>query len=84
MSFDYKRVVKFEHNVGDKEKNMRLVAGSALLLISLFTAKIILLLLGLVLVATGYIGWCPAYSGFGRNTCTEETVENAEQNSTNV
>ncbi len=86
MSFDYKRVFKFEHNVGDKEKNMRLVAGSALLLISLFTAKIILLLVGLILVATGYIGWCPAYSGFGRNTCvaaiTEENIEeDAQQNS---
>ena len=70
MSFDYKRMMKFERNVGEKEKKYRLYAGAALLVISLFTAEIILLLAGLVLVATGYTGWCPAYSGLGKNTCT--------------
>ncbi len=70
MSFDYKRMMKFEHNVGEKEKKYRLYGGAALLVISLFTAEIILLLAGLALVATGYTGWCPAYSGLGKNTCT--------------
>ncbi len=69
MNFDYKRMLKFEHNVGEKEKKARMAAGALLILISIFTAKIILLLLGLVLVGTGYSGWCPAYSGFGKNTC---------------
>ena len=69
MSFDYKRVIKHEHNVGAKEAKMRMIAGAVALLISIFTASIILLLLGLVLVATGYSGWCPAYSGLGKNTC---------------
>lgn len=68
MSFDYKRLIKFEHNIGAKEAKMRMMAGAAALLISIFTAKIILLLLGLVLVATGYSGWCPAYSGMNKNT----------------
>ncbi|MGR9052477.1 MAG: YgaP family membrane protein [Gammaproteobacteria bacterium] len=72
MNFDYKRLVKFEHNVGEKEKKYRMMGGSALILISVFTAKILLLVLGMILVATGYSGWCPAYSGFGRNTCTPE------------
>ena len=71
MKFDVKRMIKFERNVGQKEKNIRMVAGAALLLISLFTAKIILLVLGLVLVATGYSGWCPAYSGMEKNTLEE-------------
>jgi membrane protein implicated in regulation of membrane protease activity len=70
MSFDYKRMMKFEHNVGQKEKKYRLYAGAALLVISIFTAQILLLMVGLVLVATGYSGWCPAYSGLGKNTCT--------------
>lgn len=74
MSFDYKRMMKFEHNVGGKEKKYRLYAGVALLVISLFTAQILLLLVGLVLVATGYTGWCPAYSGLGKNTCTPEDL----------
>jgi len=73
MSFDYKRLIKFEHNIGAKEAKMRMMAGAAALLISIFTAKIILLLLGLVLVATGYSGWCPAYSGMNKNTF--ETVD---------
>jgi hypothetical protein len=38
------------------------------LAVSLFTAKVLLLLVGLVLVATSYFGWCPAYSGFDKNT----------------
>ncbi len=69
MSFDYKRLVKFEINVGDKDKQMRLIAGTILLLISIFTAKIILLLAGLALIATGYTRFCPAYSAMGKNTC---------------
>lgn len=68
MNFDFKRVLQFEHNVGEKEKKIRMAAGAALIFISLFLAKIILLLLGLVLVATGYSGWCPAYSGLHKST----------------
>jgi hypothetical protein len=74
MSFDYKRMMKFEHNVGEKEKKYRLYAGAALLVISIFTAEIILLLVGLVLVATGYSGWCPVYSGLGKNTCVADAA----------
>lgn len=72
MSFDYKLLTNTEINVGEKEKKIRLYAGCALLAISLFTASIILLLLGVVLVATGYTRVCPAYSALGRNTCDVE------------
>jgi hypothetical protein len=68
MKFDYKRLLKFEHNVGAKDKKIRLYAGIALLVLSLFTASVLMLLVGVVLVATSYFGWCPAYSGFGYNT----------------
>ncbi|MCK9607413.1 MAG: DUF2892 domain-containing protein [Methylomonas sp.] len=68
MNFDYKRMIKFEHNVGAKDKKIRLISGVVLLAVSLFTASVILLLVGLVLVATSYFGWCPAYSGFGKNS----------------
>ena len=71
MNFDVKRMIKFEHNVGQKEAKIRMAAGAALLLISLVTASILLLILGLVLVATGYSGWCPAYSGMNKNTLEE-------------
>ncbi len=74
MNFDFKRMLKFEHNVGEKEKKYRLYAGSALLVISLFVpgGEVLLLLVGLVLVATGYSGWCPVYSGLNKNTCEKE------------
>ena len=77
MKFDYKRMLKFELNVGTTDKKYRMIGGSILLLISLFTAKIILLLVGLVLVATSYVGWCPVYSGMEKNT-NAETAEEAE------
>ncbi|MFI3158252.1 MAG: DUF2892 domain-containing protein [Methylococcaceae bacterium] len=76
MNFDFKRMLKFEHNVGEKEKKYRLYAGAALLVISLFVpgGEVLLLLVGLVLVATGYSGWCPAYSGLNKNTCEAEAA----------
>ncbi|TRX00743.1 YgaP family membrane protein [Candidatus Methylobacter oryzae] len=79
MSFDFKRMLKFEHNVGEKEKKYRLYGGVALLVISLFVpgGEVLLLLLGLVLTATGYSGWCPVYSGLNKNTC--ETEGSAEE-----
>ncbi len=68
MNFDFKRMLKFEINVGDKEKKIRLYAGCAALFISLFLASIPLLLIGLILVATGYTAWCPVYSGLEKTT----------------
>lgn len=86
MSFDYKRLVKFEHNVGIKDKKVRMTAGIVLLAVSLFTASILMLLVGLVLVGTSYFGWCPAYSGFGKNTleadaAVADTADEAEAGS---
>ena len=69
MSFDFKRMMKFEHNVGEKEKKYRLYGGAALIAISIFTASIALLVIGMVLVATGFTGFCPAYAGLNKNTC---------------
>jgi hypothetical protein len=83
MSFDFKRMMKFEHNVGEKEKKYRLYGGAALIAISIFTASIFLLLIGLVLVATGFTGFCPAYAGLNKNTCcpgdSSETSDTTEE-----
>lgn len=79
MSFDYKRMVKFEHNLGAKDKKVRMVSGVVLLAASLFTAKILLLLVGLILVATSYSGWCPVYSGLDKNTAdAADTASNSD------
>ncbi len=69
MSFDFKRMLKFEHNVGEKEKKYRIYAGSALFVISVVTASVFLLIAGCALIASGFWGWCPVYSGLGKNTC---------------
>ncbi len=71
MNFDFKRMLKFEINVGTKEKKIRLYAGSAALLASLPFASVPLLLIGLILVATGYSAWCPVYSGLEKSTVEE-------------
>ncbi len=68
MSFDYKRLTSTAINVGEKEKKIRLYAGAILLFVSLFTASIILLVVGIMLVATGYTRVCPAYSAMDKNT----------------
>lgn len=78
MSFDYKRMMKFEHNVGDNEKKYRLYGGLALIAVSIFTAQIVLLLIGMALVATGFSGWCPVYSGLDKNTCCPAAAEEGE------
>ena len=75
MNFDFKRMLKYELNVGGKEKRNRIAIGVALIFISLFTASIILLLVGLILIATGYFGFCPVYSGLGKNTCSTDQAE---------
>ncbi|MEY3807046.1 MAG: hypothetical protein RI893_22 [Pseudomonadota bacterium] len=70
MSFDFKRMLKFEHNIGEQEKKYRVYGGAGLLVVSLFVpgGEVLLLLIGLVLAATGYSGWCPVYSGLNKNT----------------
>ena len=68
MKFDFKRMLKFEVNIGTEEKKMRMYAGSAALFISLFLASVPLLLIGLILVATSYTSWCPVYSGMEKTT----------------
>lgn len=74
MSFDYKRLIKFEHNIGAKDKKVRLYSGLVLLFVSLFTASILMLVVGLVLVGTSYFGWCPAYSGFNKSTLDQDAA----------
>ena len=71
MNFDFKRMLKFEINVGTKEKKIRLYTGAASLFVSLFLASVPLLLIGLILVATGYTVFCPVYSGMEKSTVEE-------------
>ncbi|GDX84990.1 hypothetical protein LBMAG43_10320 [Methylococcaceae bacterium] len=68
MGFDYKRLIKFELNINEQQKKYRTYAGIVALASSIFLADISLLLIGLVLVAEGYFGWCPLCSALD-NKC---------------
>lgn len=72
MNFDYKRLLKFETNVGSKEMKIRLIVGSSLLGVSLFSADILVLLGGVILIATGYFQTCPVNTVMERNSCESE------------
>ena len=55
-------------NVGGADKILRIVAGIALLAWAVFGGPV-WALIGIVLLATGLLGWCPAYTMLGMNTC---------------
>ncbi len=69
MSFDIKRTIHFEHNVGEKDQKYRYTAGIVILLISVFMGNVFLLLLSIALIGSAYLTWCPVYSRLGKNTC---------------
>ncbi len=54
-------------NMGSTDKNVRLGAGGALLLVGIFGSKL-WLVLGLILLATVYFGICPIYAFLKHNT----------------
>jgi hypothetical protein len=68
MSFDIKKMTKRELNVGLKDQKIRYGVGTALALVSVFLANIPLLIIGVILLASARLRWCPVYSGLGRNT----------------
>lgn len=55
-------------NVGGFDKIARIVAGIALIAWALMGGPL-WAWIGVVPLATGLLGWCPAYSLFGLNTC---------------
>ena len=58
----------FPKNVGPKDKNIRVGAGVVLLLFGLLKGGWFFTLIGIVLLATGFLGTCPAYTLLGKNT----------------
>ena len=58
-------------NVGGLDRAIRIVAGLAILGLYFFLPgeHRWWALIGVVPLATGLVGWCPAYLPFGFNTC---------------
>ncbi|OQX04369.1 MAG: hypothetical protein BWK73_36400 [Thiothrix lacustris] len=60
-----------EKNVGGMDRNIRFGAGAVLLILSLvniINPGWLFGLIGIVLLATGYLNHCPAYKLIGMNT----------------
>jgi hypothetical protein len=55
-------------NVGGIDKILRILAGIALIAWALLGGPV-WAWIGVVPLATGLLGWCPAYSLLGMNTC---------------
>jgi hypothetical protein len=61
--------VAVETNVGKTDKIIRIVAGLALVSLAFVGPKTHWGFIGLVPLATAFIGFCPAYKLVGLNTC---------------
>ncbi len=63
--------MNLKKNVGEKEKKIRMVAGAVLVILFLIVGggiRWLFLLLGLIGLATGFLGSCPVYTLLGKNT----------------
>ena len=56
-------------NVGSFDRILRVLAGLILIALAVFGIGTPWTWIGVVPLATGLIGWCPAYKLFGLRTC---------------
>lgn len=56
-------------NIHPIERGLRIVVGLGLVSLAFVGPQSPWFLLGLVPVATGFLGWCPPYQLLGINTC---------------
>ncbi|MDR3524880.1 MAG: DUF2892 domain-containing protein [Acetobacteraceae bacterium] len=56
-------------NVGGIDRTLRIVVGAALVAATALGYLPVWGYIGVVPLATGLIGWCPAYLPFGVKTC---------------
>ncbi len=56
-------------NVGSTDKILRIVAGLVLIALAIMDIGAPWTWIGVVPLVTGLVGWCPAYTLLGMNTC---------------
>jgi len=61
-------------NVGGIDRILRIVVGLALVVWALMGGPV-WAWIGIVPLATGLIGWCPAYTLLGINTCPMKSTQ---------
>jgi len=59
-------------NLHTVERVVRVVAGLFIASLAFWGPASLWFLLGLVLVATGLVGWCPPYAMLGISTCATQ------------
>ena len=56
-------------NIGSKERVIRVLAGLGIVSMAIVGPHSPWAFLGIIPLATGLIGWCPAYALLGISTC---------------
>jgi Protein of unknown function (DUF2892) len=67
--FDNQGTATMTRNEGQIDRMLRIIAGLALLYLAITGQYTPWTWIGVVPLLTGLIGWCPAYSLLGINTC---------------
>ena len=63
----------FKTNEGGLDRALRIIVGLVLISLVFVGPKTLWGLVGIVPLATGLIGWCPAYTLLGIRTCPMKT-----------
>jgi DUF2892 family protein len=74
--------MKKYRNIGHHERVIRVGIGFLLLALSGFSllpewGNLVLMIVGLIALSTGVIGYCPAWQVFGINTCPLHKAEHS-------
>jgi len=65
----------FKKNVGSVERAIRVIVGLVVLSLIFWGPHSLWGLLGIIPLATGFIGWCPPYALLGISTCKMKSAE---------
>ncbi len=71
--------MKFKKNEGTIDRIIRVVVGLALIALGMQYGTTWMWILGLVVLATGAIGWCGIYQVLGISTCKVKPAEVKDQ-----
>ena len=62
----------FRANVGGMDQTIRLIAGLAVLVAGIFMSmNTVMIVVGVVIMLTSVLEWCPPYAIFGFSTCSK-------------
>lgn len=63
-------------NVGDKDRIIRITAGIVIATFGLAYSSLIALIVGILIMLTGFLGYCALYSLLGINTIKKDEDKN--------